>query len=149
MIIQVPGAAPSFFRPMGIRVGAAFGQTASSWTQGNPRAVAFETMNVHRLSTRVERKGGARRLARARPLCGRSLSRSFSATRGDTQLWALTAEDWRQRMHVTERFSATSAKARIATGIIEVQRWLDTQHDQAPASSGSAPYPFFLTRSGE
>jgi [ribosomal protein S5]-alanine N-acetyltransferase len=154
-IIQVRPLEPSFFTAeWGFAIGAAFWATGIFMDAANSVAqFAFDTMNVHRLEARaVERNGrGNGVLQKLGAHAEGSLSRAFKRDDGyDTQLlWALTADDWHQRTLVNERFSAASAKARIATAIADVHGWLDTHHKHPSSSDGSAPYPFFLTRSRE
>jgi RimJ/RimL family protein N-acetyltransferase len=154
-IIQVRPLEPSFFTAeWGFAIGAAFWATGVFMDAANVVAqFAFETMNVHRIEARAVEKNGRGNgvLQKLGAKAEGSLSRAFRRDQGyDTQLlWALTAEDWRQRTLVNERFCASSAKARIATAIADVHSWLDTHHRHASPSKGSTPYPFFLTRSGE
>lgn len=154
-IIQVRPLEPSFFTAeWGFAIGAAFWATGVFMDAANTVArFAFETMNVHRLEARaVERNGrGNGVLQKLGAKAEGSLSRAFKREDGyDTQLlWALTAEDWRHRLLVNERFCADRAKARIATAIADVHHWLDTHDKQSASSDPSAPYPFFITRSGE
>jgi [ribosomal protein S5]-alanine N-acetyltransferase len=156
-IIQVRALEPSCFTAeWGFAIGAAFWATGVFMDAANSVArFAFETMNVHRLEARaVERNGrGNGVLHKLGAKAEGSLSRAFKRDEGyDTQLlWALTADDWRQRRLVNGRFSAATANARIATAIADVHGWLDTHQKQAAVAppDGSTPYPFFLTRSGE
>jgi ribosomal-protein-alanine N-acetyltransferase len=154
-IIQVRRLEPSFFTAeWGFAIGAAFWATGVFMDAANAVArFVFETMNVHRLEARAVEKNGRGNgvLQKLGARAEGSLSRAFRRDQGyDTQLlWALTAEDWAQRTLVSERFSASSAKARIATAIADVHSWLNTHHQHASPSEGSTPYPFFLTRSGE
>jgi ribosomal-protein-alanine N-acetyltransferase len=154
-IIQVRPLEPSFFTAeWGFAIGAAFWATGVFMDAANSVAqFAFETMNVHRLEARaVEKNGrgnGVLQKLGAKP--EGSLSRAFKRANGyDTQLlWALTAEHWRQRKLVRERFCAESAKARIATAIADVHSWLDANKKQPASPDDLVPYPFFLTQSGE
>jgi ribosomal-protein-alanine N-acetyltransferase len=154
-IIQVRQLEPSFFTAeWGFAIGAAFWATGVFMDAANAVAqFAFETMKVHRLEARAVEKNGRGNgvLQKLGAKAEGSLSRSFKRDDGyDTQLlWALTADDWRQRKLVHERFSAANAQARIATAISDVHRWLDTQHKHPPSPDSSTPYPFFLTRSDE
>jgi ribosomal-protein-alanine N-acetyltransferase len=154
-IIQVRQLEPNFFTAeWGFAIGAAFWATGVFMDAANSVAqFAFETMNVHRLEARAVEKNGRGNgvLQKLGAKAEGSLSRSFKRDDGyDTQLlWALTVDDWRQRKLVNERFCASSAKARIATAIADVHKWLDSHEKGASSPDPSAPYPFFLTRSGE
>jgi [ribosomal protein S5]-alanine N-acetyltransferase len=154
-IVQVRPLEPSFFTAeWGFAIGAAFWATGIFMDAANTVArFAFETLNVYRLEARAVEKNGRGNgvLHKLGAKAEGSLSRAFKREGGyDTQLlWALTADDWRQRVLVSERFSAATANARIATAIAGVHGWLDANEKLASPSGGSTRYPFFLTRSGE
>jgi RimJ/RimL family protein N-acetyltransferase len=132
-----------------------FALAASFWSTGTfieaanlVAAFVFDTMRVHRLEARAV-EGNARGNAVLQKLGAKpegSLQRGFKRPHGyDTQImWGLTADDWRHRPAVHQRFQPSEARAQIAAAIASVQDAIDVAVPR-PARGPSAPRPFFLT----
>ncbi|HUR89517.1 MAG TPA: GNAT family protein [Ramlibacter sp.] len=150
-IIQIRALDPTCWQTAewGFALAAAFWGTGTFMEAANLVAeFAFDTMQVHRLEARAV-EANARGNAALQKLGAKpegSLVRGFKRPQGyDTQImWGLTAEDWRQRPLLHQRFLASEVRAQIAAAIAGVQDSIDTAKPRAEGAA-SALHPFFLT----
>jgi ribosomal-protein-serine acetyltransferase len=149
-IIQVRALDPTSWATAewGFALAAAFWSTGTFMEAANLVAgFVFDEMSVHRLEARAV-EGNVRGNAVLQKLGAKpegSLQRGFRRPEGyDTQImWGLTADDWRHRPLLHQRFLASQARAQIAEAIAAVQESID---GAAPRPKGMAPLqPFFLT----
>jgi [ribosomal protein S5]-alanine N-acetyltransferase len=154
-IVQVRALEPSWFAAeWGFAIGAAFwGTGVFNEAADLVAGFAFNHLRVDRLEARAavanaRANGALQKMGAAAEV---ALTRSFRRSSGayDEQLlWALRAEDWRQRgLFRGERFSSDTAKERIAFAVASVQEQLAKQRPStAMATDAAAPYPFLVTR---
>ena len=148
-VIQLRPQEPSWgVAEWGFAIGASFWGTGAFPEAAHLVAgFAFERMGVHRLEARAvagnTRGNGALQKLGARP--EGTLASAFN--RGDhfdpQLLWALNADEWRQRPAAHKRFSLVEACSRISDAVREVE---ERAARRPPSISSKAPalHPFFI-----
>jgi RimJ/RimL family protein N-acetyltransferase len=148
-VIQLRPQEPSWgVAEWGFAIGASFWGTgafpeAASLVAG----FAFDRMSVHRLEARAvagnTRGNGALQKLGAQP--EGTLASAFN--RGDhfdaQLLWAVNADEWRQRPAVGKRFSLADACERIAEAVREVEERA-ARRPPSVSTGVPAPHPFFI-----
>jgi RimJ/RimL family protein N-acetyltransferase len=150
-IIQIRALDPTSFATAewGFALAAAFWSTGTFVDAANLVAgFAFDRMGVHRLEGRAveanSRGNAALQKLGAKP--EGTLKLGFKRSDGySTQImWGLTAEDWRQRPLLHQRFLASEVRAQIAAAIASVKDSIDEAKPRA-GNVSTALHPFFLT----